>query len=385
MMRRIAPVLVGLLAIGTPSVNAADIVDSLKVLLAVGPRGQGHAAASKAWQNVVAADASSLPTVLASLDSAGPLAANWIHAAVDSIAERQLQSGGPSSAPALEKFLLDTKHSPRARRLAFDWLTRFDPSAPDRLIPGFLHDPSVELRRDAVSRLVKEADGLLKNADQDDPKKQQAATVLQTAFSGARDLDQIQDLTKSLKELGIEVDLPRHFGFLMKWKLIGPFDNTNESAFDIAFPPETEIDFKAKYPGKGREVAWIDHETEDAYGKVNLNEALGKANGVVGYAVTDFTSPREQEVEFRLGCICACKVWLNGRLVDGHKVYHSGSQVDQYISRATLQAGENRILVKVLQNEQTEKWAQDWEFQLRICDSAGTAILSQDRLAKRTP
>jgi hypothetical protein len=46
-----------------------------------------------------------------------------------------------------------------------------------------------------------------------------------------------------------------------------------------------------------------------------------------------------------------------------------------------LQAGKNVILVKVCQNEQTESWAQRWEFQLRVCDSIGAAILAPNRLA----
>jgi hypothetical protein len=37
------------------------------------------------------------------------------------------------------------------------------------------------------------------------------------------------------------------------------------------------------------------------------------------------------------------------------------------------------ILVKCLQNEQTEDWAQNWDFQLRVCDATGTAVLSMDR------
>ena len=37
------------------------------------------------------------------------------------------------------------------------------------------------------------------------------------------------------------------------------------------------------------------------------------------------------------------------------------------------------ILVKACQNEQTEKWTVEWEFQLRVCDSTGTAILAANK------
>jgi hypothetical protein len=34
-------------------------------------------------------------------------------------------------------------------------------------------------------------------------------------------------------------------------------------------------------------------------------------------------------------------------------------------------------VVKVCQNEQTEPWAQNWAFQLRLCDATGKAIASK--------
>ena len=43
---------------------------------------------------------------------------------------------------------------------------------------------------------------------------------------------------------------------------------------------------------------------------------------------------------------------------------------------AQLEPGRNRILVKVCQNEQTEDWTVEWEFQLRVTDSLGTPVLS---------
>ena len=55
--------------------------------------------------------------------------------------------------------------------------------------------------------------------------------------------------------------------------------------------------------------------------------------------------------------------------------------MDQYVGRGELKAGNNVILLKICQNEQTEAWAQDWKFQLRVCDASGKAILASDRPA----
>ena len=48
-----------------------------------------------------------------------------------------------------------------------------------------------------------------------------------------------------------------------------------------------------------------------------------------------------------------------------------------------LKEGKNTILVKACQNEQEQDWTVQWEFQMRVCDSTGTAILATDR--KPTP
>jgi hypothetical protein len=352
------------------------LTDAIVVLKSAQPGEAGQQAAQAAWAIAAHADAGRLPELLTALDDAGPLAANWIRAAIDAIGERTAKQPDAAVRAALEKFTLETTHAPRARRLAFDWLSRLDPTAADRLMPGFADDPSVELRRDAVARIIDQAAA---NTDQEAAKK-----LYREAFDHARDVDQIRELTEKLKKLGVEVDLPRHYGFITKWRLIGPFDNVGGKGFNTIYPPETEIKLDAKYPGKdGKEVAWIEHETAEPYGKVDLNKALGKNKGAAAYAYAEFISDAERPVDVRVGSIVAVKYWLNGQLLDSREAYHSGTEIDQYTAGANLQKGVNRILVKVCENEQTESWAQDWEFQLRICDAVGTAVLSQDRVVAK--
>jgi hypothetical protein len=376
-MRTLAACTALCLALAAAPVSAAELEDQLQKLLAVGAEAKGHAAAKAAWMDLTkAARPDDLPVLLAALDDAEQLSANWVRAAVDAVAERAVKAKQPLPQKELEEFVFDTAHSPRGRRLAFEWLARVDDTAEDRIIPQMLNDPSVEFRRDAVQRLIDEAGTI----DKDD--KARLTEVYEKALSGARDQDQVELLAKSLGELGRPVDVPRHFGFIQQWKLIGPFDNVDKKGFPIAYPPEKELNFSAEYDGKAGKVRWLDHITYDNYGVVDLNKAIAKHMGAAAYGVTDFVSDQEQTVELRLSSICAVKLWLNGELVEAKEVYHANSEIDQYPVKATLKKGKNVILVKCLQNEQTEDWAQDWSFQLRICDSAGTAILSADRPAK---
>lgn len=354
--------------------SAADLRPALAVLQGVRNEGLDNRSASQAWLVVAQAPASQLPEMLSALDEANPLGANWIRAAVDTVADRTLRSEGKLPAAELEAFVRDVRHDPRARRLAYEWLSRSDAAAADRLIPGMLHDPGTEFRRDAVARLLSEAAAKL---DGDEPPA--ARLLYREALSGAVDHDQVELIAERLSGLGEDVDLPRHFGYLMQWKLIGPFDNTDESGYAVAYPPEREQDLAASYPGKSGTVAWIDLSTSAKDGEVDLNQALGKTPGAIAYAYTQFICDDQREVDLRLTSPNATKVWVNGRLVDEHEVYHAGSQFDQYIARAILEPGTNHILIKICQNERTEDWAQVWSFRFRVTDAVGSAILSADR------
>jgi hypothetical protein len=156
--------------------------------------------------------------------------------------------------------------------------------------------------------------------------------------------------------------------------LIGPFDNTDKQGFDVAYPPESERKFDAKYAGKSGEVGWIEFATDDDYGVVDLTKALAPHKGAVTYAATEFVSPADQRVELRLGTPNAWKLWVNGKLAFARDEYHRGTQLDQYRVPVSLKAGTNQILLKVCQNEQTEEWAQKWQYQLRVCTSGGAGI-----------
>jgi hypothetical protein len=236
-----------------------------------------------------------------------------------------------------------------------------------------LQDPSVELRRDAVAVVIKEAKQLQEKQD-----KPAATAAYQKALAGARDKDQVDDIAKQLKALGVAVDLAAHFGFIQKWHLAGPFDNTGGKGFAAVYPPAKSVDLAAAWTGKNStEVRWKEHTTADAYGMVDLNKAIAKHMGATGYAFATIESPVERPVELRAGSNNSVKIFLGGKLLLEHEEYHHGTKMDQYIAKGTLKRGRNEILIKVCQNEQTEEWAQSWGFQLRVCDSVGTAVVSR--------
>ncbi len=372
--------LIGAVAM-TLSVSGAelDLRAALTVVKKVGPEGRGNAEAARAWQSLTKARVTDIPALLAAMDDANDLAVNWLRASVDTIADRELQAGGKLPVSALHAFLSDTRHHPRARRLAFELIARVEPAAAEKLVPTFADDPSVELRRDAVQRLLEAADKALAVAD-----KAGASKGFRAALNSARDEAQIKKAAAELRKLGEEVDLPRHFGFLMEWKIIGPFDNTKLIGFDATYPPEKEVNLAATHDGKTAKVRWADLATKDDYGMVDFNKPFGNHKGVTAYAYTEFNATAARPAELRLGCKNGWKVWFNGKLLFGRDEYHRGSRLDQYRLPIQLQAGKNTILVKACQNEEVKDWTKEWEFQLRVCDATGTAILAKDRIPSPT-
>jgi len=253
----------------------------------------------------------------------------------------------------------------------FELLASVEPVASDKLLAGMLNDPSLEIRHDAVQKVIEQGSQKLAAGN-----KPGATLLFQQALSSARDVKQIDIVSKKLEELGQPTDLPNLFGFLTHWKIIGPFDNSGRKGFDWVYPPEQEIDFAGEYEGKAGKVRWRDYETSQKYGKIDMNQPYGKLKEVAAYATTDFISERAQTVEFRFGGKNSWKVWLNGKLLFGRDEYHFDSEIDQYLLPAELKAGHNTILVKVCQNEQTEDWTVEWDFQLRVTDSLGTPVVS---------
>lgn len=362
-----------LLALSAAHLSAAESLSKpIETLRSVQREGQGNEAAAQAWQEIVKADATTLPEVLKGMNGANPLAENWLRAAVGVIADQAL-AAKKLPVSALAAFLKDTANSPGARAVAFDLIQRADAKLAESLTPTLINDPSSELRRHPVAKLMEAGDAALAQKNND-----AAIAAYGKGLGGARDEDQIKALTKKLRDLGQKVDLPKHFGFLMTWKLIAPFSNADRAGFDTVYPPEKELKFDAVYEGKGKEAKWVDFTSTDEYGKIDFNKPFGMEKSVVGYAATDFFSTEDRPAEIRIGCKDGWKVWLNGELLFARDEYHRGAKLDQYKLPCQLKKGKNTILVKCCQNEQTEQWTVEWEFQLRVCDATGTAILAKN-------
>jgi hypothetical protein len=351
-----------------------DLSSAITAMRAVGPDGQGAGEAAKAWLTLCQADVAQVPDLLAAMNGANPLAKNWLRAAVDAVKDKGRAQGKPLPTATLEAFLKDKRQDPQARRFAYDLLLENDATVPDRYLPTMLDDPSPDLRRDAVARVFDEAEKLFK-----DGKKDEAKERYRTCFQAARDQSQIIRSARRLGELGEKPDLANHLGMVMDWQIIGPFPNPDQKGMETAYPPEKEYSATAEYDGKEGKVRWQPYVSKHELGMINLKEALNQSADVTAYTRTEFTADKEQDVEIRLGCVTAFKLWVNGELTLERGDAYTGTRLDHYVAKARLKAGKNTILVKSCLDTPPPQLPKVWQFQLRVCDANGVAILSTTR------
>lgn len=357
--------------LGSPMTVIADDGDQaiIEQLLEVGAKGQGNAKATGVVSRIQKMDADVLPVILKVMNSADELSFNWLQIAFESIVDRTLASDNELPIDALKKYLANRGNNDRARSLVFNVIAKQEPDNARKMIPEFLDDPSSELRRKAVAVWIERAKDFKTNNE-----KSQSVAAYKEALKGATDEDQVNTIAAALKEAGKPVDLQKHFGFLPKWALIGPFDNVDEKGFDVVYPPEKEFNRDKTYAGQLGQVGWKSYATEDPYGVLDIAAETKPYKGAITYAYTEFVSAKDQPVDFRLATPNAWKLWVNGKLVFAREEYHRGTFFDQYRIPGGLKAGKNTILLKVCQNEQDDHWAQKWQIQFRICDPAGKAL-----------
>ncbi len=157
-------------------------------------------------------------------------------------------------------------------------------------------------------------------------------------------------------------------GAIANWRIVGEFENISESGFDANYAPikhpEPEYTFTNK---RGVEVKWFDLKTPRTDNWVDLEYHFYTGNSII-FAQNFCKSPKEQEVQFRLGTSGSAKVWVNDHLLFT-EAEERDNDLDTYIFTAKLMAGYNRILIQLGESE-----IDNCNFLLRITDDKGNII-----------
>ena len=324
----------------------------------------GHAELALEADRIALIPADWLVACLQPMGTATPGGANWLRSGLDRAVARL---GDAVPVASLVEVVTDVAQQPRVRSLAYLWLSDQDAPRAAAMLETMLDDPASELRRQAVEKVLAAADAA------DDATRKDA---YRRALATARDVDQIERIVTWFSEHGEPIDLADVLGFVRTWRVSETFDNTRGDAatpvgFAKAYPPEMGD------PALPDTSSWKVVTSTDKQGTIDLNAAIETKKEVLAYAVAAVEMPGGGPAEVRIGSPCAVAVWINGRPLMAHEIYHASEAIDQYVATADFRVGTNTVMVKCCQNEQTEPWAVDWRFRLRICDPLGKPLATQ--------
>jgi len=129
---------------------------------------------------------------------------------------------------------------------------------------------------------------------------------------------------------------------LDQWYVAGPYTAYDgNAAYNNVYEPEQGIDLDATYED-GRQKWQL---AVPGYDDGKINNLSGRIAAT--YLYRKIIAPTARETTLSVGSNDAIKIWLNGRVVHDNNVQR-GAAPDQDKVRVTLNAGENELLLKVV-------------------------------------
>ena len=162
-------------------------------------------------------------------------------------------------------------------------------------------------------------------------------------------------------------------GYLSSWLIAGPFDNSSRRGEKTAYAPEVEpFSSEQVFVGKlaGEPLSWrsVDYESIPRSGYVSFDELLHPNEHATGYATSWVRVNADTPAALHLGTTGVHEVWVNGRSVGQGDAARRISHPLQETHPIALEAGWNRILIKVSAIDRL------WGFHARVSTPAGAPI-----------
>jgi HEAT repeat protein len=203
-------------------------------------------------------------------------------------------------------------------------------------------------------------------------EKERAVELLHAVLGSEAPRETAAEAISALKELGADPSVfQAKQGFIASWWLIGPFPNQGNEAWTKAYFPEERIVLEgvqtASIGGRERRFAWRQVQSTSLEGVIDLEQLFRRAQETCAYAYAEVESASERDVLLKIGSDDGVVVWLNGERVHANNATRP-LIIDQDTAAARLQAGKNRILVKILQG------GGQWAFCVRLADRDGKPL-----------
>lgn len=179
----------------------------------------------------------------------------------------------------------------------------------------------------------------------------------------------VQEVIDLANRTGTQDVWEGQLGFLPKWHVLGPLPNptTKDVAWaDVPFDPAS-VDLTATFGESDDQRQWQAHTGGGLSCMVNLMGIFGAVDNARAFAYTTVSSAEDREATLRIGSDDGVRVWVNGAVVHENPV-DRGAVLDQDQIPVKLKAGENTILLEVIQN------MGGWCYMARLTTPDGTPL-----------
>ena len=157
-------------------------------------------------------------------------------------------------------------------------------------------------------------------------------------------------------------------GLIHDWLLFGPYPNPKDgSGFDKEYVDPATVDFTEA--GGWKSIPPNKYSNLVSYRSpyLNFTTCFDQTEWVFAYAGTYVYSAAAQNVKLAIGSDDGMKAWMNGKLVAAHDIGR-GAALDQDLTSVALNAGWNKLLIKVTQG------VGGWGLYARFLDDKGNPV-----------
>lgn len=283
----------------------------------------------------------------------------WIRAAaLDTFLESanaRLLAGDHPAAAAQFRAILNVRLGPAAERAALEGLGQCGELSDQVLAAEFMGDPETgPAAYAATARLA------ARNPDRDAAVKQ-----LETIAEVSPHEEGVFAAANALAQLGLpDAKYNLQHGFLSDWLAMGPFPNENGTAYGLSYITEARADQIQSARWLGTQFQWEKAPARGFPATVDLRQLYTGASASAAYLFAKFAVPEAAACELQLGVGGAFELWLNGEKIAGEENLRP-FRLDEVHVPATLKAGTNKVLIKLIQSPG------DWRCALRLTDRRG--------------
>ena len=281
------------------------------------------------------------------------------------LAHTRAISGDTETAATVFRNVLEGPFPVWSQREALEGLGHLGREDDWDVVKGYAHDP--DLGRNAFAALVYLAPRL--------GNRDQAHAALANIAENAPYEEIAADAVRALADMGENITPYAHrYGYVTRWRILGPFPNRDGEAFGKPFFPEAMGDAYDFVEYGGTRFVWRDAVASSFPAVVDLQHAFGPYEAVAAYGFTRLAMPAWTPVEFHIESEDGYEFWLNGEKLHARRGLPP-SNVGEDIIAAMLKPGFNRILVKVLQD------TGPWQYRVRVTGRRGEPLdLSKQRV-----